>query len=288
MGLRKALLAVVVSLSALIVTPAQAGEPCALWERQVFAITTSGGLVEHTFCLDADRTVSRWVTENVVATSGWDQVSTAFWSGEEKTAGVYYRVVGHGLYWSRDLRSWQQIGTTTDWSRYTSLISAAPGVIYATEPSGAVLRLTHLGWQDGADTWAGKEPAGSLPGGSVLLGSTRDGFAALTNSGIENVVTLWTDGFGTVRLRITVPVGVEPTSVVPFDLQQKYRNSGFGLTTAGRLVVLLPINCAKLKRDWRADDETGGGYRKIFGGGYLQRGVAPVEWQCGGPGGPVN
>ncbi|MEU0883848.1 hypothetical protein ABZ345_35035 [Lentzea sp. NPDC005914] len=288
MGLRKVLLAVAVSLSALIVTPAQAAEPCPLWERQVFAITASGGLVEHAFCLDADRTVSRWVRENVVATSGWDNVSTAFWSGEVYGVGVYYRVIGPALYWSGDLVSWQRIGATTDWSRFTSLISTQPGVIYAVEPSGAVRRLTHLGWQNGADTWAGSVAAGNLPGGSVLLGHPRDGFAALTSAGLENVVTVWSDDFGVVKLRITVPVGVDPASVVPFDLQQKYRNSGFGLTSAGKLVVLLPINCGKLKRDWRADDETGGGYRKIFGGGYQQRGVAPVEWQCAGPGGPAN
>ena len=286
MGLRKVLLAFVMLLT--VVTPAEAAEPCAVWERQVFAITASGGLVEHAFCLDADRTVSRWVRENVVATSGWDNVSTAFWSGEVHGVGVYYRVIGQGLYWSSDLQSWQQIGATTDWSRFTSLVSGAPGVIHAVEPSGVVLRLTHLGWQTGADTWAAGVTAGTLPAGSVLLGHTRDGFAGLTSTGLENVVNLWPEDFGAVKLRLTVPPGVDRSSVVPFDLEQKYRNSAFGLTATGRLVVLLPTNCTKLKRDWRADDETGAGYRKIFGGGYLQRGALPVEWQCGGPGGGGN
>src|SRR5690348_5835670 len=106
MGLRKVLLAFVMLLT--VVTPAEAAvEPCAVWERQVFAITASGGLVEHAFCLDADRTVSRWVRETVVATSGWDQVSTVFWSGESHSVGVYYRVIGSKLYWSSDLQSWQ-------------------------------------------------------------------------------------------------------------------------------------------------------------------------------------
>ncbi|MET8764230.1 hypothetical protein [Lentzea sp. NPDC004782] len=283
MGLRKVLLAFVVSLSALIATPAQAAEPCGVWERQVFAITAAGGLVEHDFCLDANRTVTRWVRENVVATSGWDQVSTAFWSGETNGDGVYYRVIGPRLYWSKNLQSWQQIGATADWSRYTSLISTEPGVIYATEPSGAVLRRTHLGWQNGADTWSADVRAGTLPGGSALLGRTVDGFVGLTSSNVENVVNLWPDGFGAVKLRITVPAGVERTTVVPFDLK-KYRTSGFGLTTGGRLVLLLPTSCAQPKRDWRADDETGGGYRKIFAGGYLHPNASPVEWQCGAPG----
>jgi len=281
MGLRKVLLAVVLLLT--VVTPAEASEPCALWERQVFGVTAEGGLVEHRFCLEANRTISRWSGERVVATEGWGEVTTAFWSGYEHGAGVYYRVVGSGLFWSSDLVAWQQIGRATDWSAFTSLTSPQPGVVYGTEPSGVVRRWEHTGWRDGTDSWAPETVATKWPQGSVLYGHTRAGFIGFT--GIANV---WRDDFSSSALRITVPPGVDRGTIVPFDLEQKYPNSAFALTSAGRLVTLLPGSCAKLERPWRADDETGGGYRRIFAGGYVRNGTGPVEWQCGGPGTPVN
>lgn len=289
MGLRKVLLAVAMLLT--VVTPAAADEdnPCPLWERTVFGITTEGGLVEHRFCLDANRTMSRWTGDRVVATSGWGDVTAAFWSGHVHGTGAYYRVVGGGLFWSRDLQSWQRIGGKTNWSAYTSLISTEPGVIYATEPSGVVHRWVHLGWEDGANTWAGDSVAGSLPGASRLLGQTRDGFVGTDGTGTGNLVSVWPDGFASVRMRIVVPPGVDRATVVPFDLEQQYPDSAFGLTPVGKIVVLLPTGCQKLNRVWKADDETGGGYRSIFAGDYLRHGAGPVEWQCEGPPGtPVN
>ncbi|KJK51023.1 hypothetical protein UK23_08565 [Lentzea aerocolonigenes] len=284
MGLRKVLLAFVMLLT--VVTPAEAYEPCALWERQVYAVTGDGALVEHTFCLDANRStgLSRWTGDRVVARSGWDEVTTAFWSGHEHGDGVYYRVVGSGLYWSSDLTSWQQIGRKTDWSAFTSLTSPEPGVIYGTESSGAVRRWEHSGWQDGADTWGAASTTAVLPKGSVLYGHTYAGF--IGNSGTVNV---WGPDFTRSKLRITVPDGVDRGAIVPFDLEQRYPNSAFALTSnGGKLVLLLPGTCAKLERPWVAGDETGGGYVLLFAGGYQRHGTGPVEWQCGGPNGPVN
>jgi hypothetical protein len=281
MGLRRVLLAVAMLLT--VVTPAEAAEPCALWERQVLAVTAEGGLVEHSFCLEANRAISRWSDERVIATSGWGDVTTAFWSGYEHGTGVYYRVVGSGLFWSGDLVSWQQIARRTDWSRFTSLISTEPGVVYGTESSGAVRRWEHTGWQDGSDTWAPESAAGTLPQGSVLYGRTRDGFVAASST-----VNVWREGFAASRLRITVPPGVDRSAIVAFDLEQKYPNSAFALTFTGSLALLLPASCAKLERPWKADDEIGGGYRYLFAGGYTRHGAGPVEWQCGGPGTPGN
>ncbi|MFI6095700.1 hypothetical protein ACIA8G_09115 [Lentzea sp. NPDC051213] len=290
MGLRKVVLAVVVGLATLFIRPAVAdpGEPCSLWERQVYAITTTGGLVEHGFCLEANRTVSRWAGERVVATSGWGEVSQAFWSGTVHGTGVYYRVDAGVLQWSSDLQSWQRIGAWIDWSTVTSLTSAEPGVIYGTEPSGKVRKWVHLGWQDGTDTWGRTSVVGTLPPASALLGQTRDGFIGIDGTGLGDVVHVWPEGFATTSFRISVPPGVERGRLVPFDLQQRYPNSAFALTSAGRLALLLPVKCEKLDRAWRADDETGGGYRQIFAGGYVEHGTGPVEWQCTGPGKPGN
>lgn len=281
MGLRKVLLAFVMLLS--MVTPAEAFEPCALWERQVFGITAEGGLVEHTYCLDANRTVSRWSGERVVATSGWGEASTVFWSGNEHGTGVYYRVVGSGLFWSGDLESWRQLAPGIDWSAFTSLTSSAPGVIYSTEYSGVVRRWEHTGWQSGADTWARPTTPATLAAGTALYGHTRAGFLGTAKAA---TVAVWNDDFVASKLRYTVPEGVDRSTIEPFDLEQKYPNSAFALTFGtGRIVVLLPTWCTKVERPWQAGDETGGRYTYLFAGGYIQHGSGPVEWQCNGPGG---
>ncbi|MET9633354.1 hypothetical protein ABZX92_38435 [Lentzea sp. NPDC006480] len=283
--MRKVLLAFAMLLT--MVTPAEAFEPCYLWGRQVFGITAEGGLVEHSFCLDANRSagVTRWSGQNVVATSGWGDVSAVFWSGEKYSYGVYYRVVGSGLFWSADLRDWQQIGIKTDWSKFTSLTSAAPGVIYGTEFSGAVHRWEHLGWQDGTNSWGPETVAARMPVGSVLRGHSRDGFIADTGT-----VNIWSDTFTKSKIRLTVPDGVEGSTIAPFDLAERYPNSAFALTTSGsKLVLLLPGTCAKLERPWLAGDEIGGGYTSVFVGGWQKpRGTGPVEWQCDGPPGGAN
>lgn len=288
MGLRKVLLAFAMLLS--VVTPAKASEPCALWERQVYAITTEGGLVEHMFCLDANRVagMTRWGGERVIATSGWGDVSTAFWSGDVHGGGVYYRVVGSGLFWSADLQTWRQIRRGTDWSGFTSLISSEPGVIYGTEPSGAVRRWVHVGWQNGLDRWGDDSMEAALPARSRLLGYTGNGFVGVDSTDPSDIVNVWLSNFITNWVRMAVPPGVDRDRLVPFDLEQRYLNSAFGLTAAGKVVVLLPIGCKKFMRAWKADDETGsGGYRYIFAGGYGRpRGAGPVEWQCGGSSGP--
>lgn len=285
MGLRKVLLAVVMLLT-VVVTPAQAYEPCYLWERQVYAVTGDGALVEHKFCLDANRSagLSRWTGDRVVARSGWDEVTTAFWSGHEHGDGVYYRVVGSGLFWSSDLTSWQQIGRNTDWGALTSLTSPEPGVIYGTERSGVVRRWEHTGWQSGTDKWGSETAAATLNHGIVLYGHTRAGFI-----GYSGTVGVWSENFVRSKLRITVPEGVFPGAIVPFDLEQRYPNSAFALTAGGgKLVLLLPGTCTNLERPWVASDETGGGYSYFFAGGYVRNGAGPVEWQCDGPHGPVN
>ena len=284
MGLRKFLLAFVMLLT--VVTPAEAFEPCALWERQVYAVTAEGGLVEHRFCLDANRTISRWSGERVVATSGWADVTTAFWSGQEHGSGVYYRVVGSGLDWSRDLELWQQLAPGIDWGAYTSLISTEPGVIYGTERSGLVRRWQHTGWQDGADTWGRQSVAATLPEGTALAGHTSIGFLG---GGTSTTVNVWSDSLTRSKLRYLVPDGVDRGTIVPFDLEQKYPNPAFARTFAGDLVVLLPTSCSKADRPWKAGDRTGGGYSYLFTGNYLPNGHGPVEWQCDGPPGtPAN
>jgi hypothetical protein len=280
MGLRKVLLAFVMLLT--MASPAEAFEPCYLWGRSVFGITAEGGLVAHSFCLDANRSpgVTRWSGQNVIAASGWDDVSTVFWSGEKYSSGVYYRVVGSGLFWSSDLANWRQVGAKTDWSSFSSLTSAEPGAIYGTEPSGAVHRWEHTGWRDGADTWGREAVVATMPAGSVLDSHTGAGFIADTGT-----VNVWSDTFTRSKIRLVVPDGVDRATIAPFDLAERYPNSAFGLTSSGsKLVLLLPGTCAKLERPWVAGDEIGGGYRSIFVGGYQKpHGTGPVEWQCDGP-----
>jgi len=165
MRLRSVLLALVMAVS--VATPAQAAEACSRFERQVYGITAEGGLVEHGFCLDPERTTfSRWGDERVVAASGWGDVTAVFWSGNVYEDGVYYRVAGQGLFWSKDLQSWHQLRRGTDWSRFTSLISTEPGVLYGTEASGAVRRFAHVGWQDGLDRWGDDSRQAELPAGA--------------------------------------------------------------------------------------------------------------------------
>ncbi|MEV6238177.1 hypothetical protein [Lentzea sp. NPDC051838] len=285
MGLRKVLLAFALMLT--MVTPAEAFEPCYLRGRVVYAITAEGGLVAYNLCLDPNRAtgLSRWTAEGVLATSGWGDVTTAFWSGEENTPGVTYRVVGSDLFWSSDFEIWQRIGAGTDWSAYTSLTSGEPGVIYGTEPSGAVHRWVHTDWEGGSDTWGQETVAATMPRGSVLYGHTRAGFIANTGT-----VGIWSDTFVKSKARLTIPEGVDPASVEPFDLAQRYPNSAFALTSSGgKLVVMLPGPCTKLERPWTAGDEIGGGYTYVFAGGYTKpRGSGPVEWQCDSPVGPSN
>ncbi|MET8765014.1 hypothetical protein [Lentzea sp. NPDC004782] len=291
MGLRKLLVAVVACLSALLVVPAPAGAvaSCGKWERRVFAITATGGLVQHTFCLDANRTtMSRWTSESVVATTGWADTATAFWSGKlHDSGGVYYRVSAStgALLWSNDLTSWRYVGTGRDWRDYTSLISTEPGVIYGTDRYGVLHRWAHLGWRDGSNQWSDDVPLQGSPG-ARLLGSTSDGLVGVPN--VPNVVQVWTPSLA-AKFRIFVPPGVDPNRLVPFDLELRFRNSAFGLTSAGRIVVLLPTVCAEADRMWKADDETGaGGYRLIFAGNYVPY-SGPVEWQCNGmTPGPAN
>ncbi|HEX8866434.1 MAG TPA: hypothetical protein VF821_12335, partial [Lentzea sp.] len=227
MGLRKVLLAFAMLLT--MVTPAEAFEPCYLWGRSVFGITAEGGLVAHSFCLDANRSpgVTRWSAQTVLATTGWEDVSTAFWSGEKYSAGAYYRVVGSGLFWSGDLQNWQRIGAKTDWSSFSSLTSSEPGVIYGTEHSGAVRRWEHKGWEDGADTWGRETVAATMPAGSVLYGHSRDGFIANTGT-----VNIWSDTFAKSKIRLTVPDGVDRDTIAPFDLAERYPNSAFALTSS--------------------------------------------------------
>ncbi|TWP47019.1 hypothetical protein FKR81_33765 [Lentzea tibetensis] len=274
-------------MSATVVTPALADpppDPCALWERQVYAITTAGGLVEHRFCLETNRDASRWAGEQVVAREGWADVAAVFWSGVRHGTGVYYRVSATtgGLYWSADLLSWQQVGAS-DWRGFTSLISTEPGVIYGTDKAGAVHRWVHSGWQDGADTWDGERIV-ALSGASRLIGDTREGIIGLTGDG---TVTAWTATgrvVGRTKLRITVPDIVAPEQIVAFDLSPKYPTSAFAITTTGRLAVLMPTSCESNNRVWRVDEEKGSGYRKVFTGGYVANGQGPVEWQCVAPG----
>jgi hypothetical protein len=291
MGLRKLLVAAAACLSALLVVPAPAGAagPCGKWERRVFAITATGGLVQHTFCVDAWRnTTSRWTGESVVATTGWADTATVFWSGKvHDFGGVYYRVSASSgaLFWSKDLLSWRQIGAGRDWRAYPSLISTEPGVLYGTDAAGVLRRWAHLGWQDGSDQWGAEVPITQLRG-ARLLGSTSDGFVGVTDE--PNFAHVWASGLAP-KFRIFVPPGVDRNRLVPFDLELRYRNSAFGLTSTGRIVVLLPTACEQADRAWKADDETGpGGYRLIFAGNYLPY-AGPVEWQCNDtPPGPVN
>ncbi|MGW4210584.1 hypothetical protein ACWEIJ_21515 [Lentzea sp. NPDC004789] len=291
MGLRRLLIAAAVGLSALLVVPPPAGavERCPKWERKVFAITATGGLVQHTFCVDATRkSTSRWTGERVIATGGWSDTATVFWSGKgHDFGGVYYRVSASTgtLFWSNNLTSWRKIGADRDWRAYTSLLSTEPGVIYGTDASGTLRRWTHLGWQDGSDQWGAEVPVSGLAG-ARLLGSTADGFVGMTAA--PNVVQVWTLGL-TSKFRIFVPPVVELSRLVAFDMEQRYPNSAFGLTADGKIVVLVPNGCAQGDRLWQADDQTGGGYRLIFLGAFVPYGGGPVEWQCGNtPPGPVN
>jgi len=102
-------------------------------------------------------------------------------------------------------------------------------------------------------------------------------------AGPADLVNVWLSTFVTTE-QLVVPPGVNRGRLVPFDLELRFPDSAFGLTAAGRLVVLLPIGCDRSRRAWKADDETGrGGYRYIFAGNYRRHAVGPVEWQCGGP-----
>ncbi|GLZ35032.1 hypothetical protein Lesp02_72190 [Lentzea sp. NBRC 105346] len=258
----------------LLGTPALAdpSTPCGLWERQVYAVTNDGGLVRHTFCLDANRTESRWMNERVVATTGWADVSTVFWSGTRYDRGVFYRVSATDgtLHESADLQSWQQV-SPADWRGFTSLISPEPDVVYGTDPSGTVRRWVR--WRE--------EKVGVLPEGSRLLGRTEDGFAGIDGTD-PGVVSVWPGELGKFRIRITAPSTVDPARAVPFDLGQKYPTSAWTVTTTGRLADVVPVSCAKLGRTWQVDEETGGGYRLVFAGDYTPNGQGPVEWQCVG------
>jgi hypothetical protein len=148
---RFTLIAVVaVSAATLAVTPALAdpgpdpSPECALWERRVYAMTTDGGLVEHKYCLDVTRVVSRWTSSRVVATEGWADTSAVFWSGERYGDGAFYRVSASlgRLYWSRDLSSWQQVskGSTTD-QNFELTFDVSVFDLFASWCSGATLVL---------------------------------------------------------------------------------------------------------------------------------------------------
>jgi hypothetical protein len=290
--LRRGTLIAVVAMSAATtaVTPALAdpgpapASDCKLWERQVYAITTAGGLVEHDYCLEASRVVSRWTGSRVIAATGWEDTSAVFWSGDRYNDGVFYRVSASfgRLYWSRDLSSWQPVSRTslTDWRRFTSLVSPEPGVIYGTDKSGAVHRWVHTGWQDGTGTLADDGVVGVLPGASRLFGQTDDGLIGLDGTGADAVASAWSPEFVKSSLRITIPPTVLTERIVPFDLGFKYPTSAFALSNAGSLAVLLPGNCAKSTRTWLVHEEIGNGYRQVFAGGYVRHGQGPVEWQC--------
>jgi hypothetical protein len=289
---RFTLIAVVaVSAATLAVTPALAdpgpdpSPECALWERRVYAMTTDGGLVEHKYCLDVTRVVSRWTSSRVVATEGWADTSAVFWSGERYGDGAFYRVSASlgRLYWSRDLSSWQQVskGSTTDWRAFTSLVSPEPGVIYGTDKSGAVRQWAHYGWQDGTGTVTDSRVVAMLPKASRLLGQTDDGFVGLDGTNTDAVASTWSVRFIRGPVRITVPHTVALSEqVVPFDLGNRYPTSAFALTNAGTLAVLIPRGCSTPDRTWDLSEEIGDGYRQVFAGGYVRNGAGPVEWQC--------
>jgi hypothetical protein len=291
--LRRTVLAVIIVMGASVVTPALADPPddsCGVWERQVYAITETGGLVENDYCLDANRVVSRWVGHRVVATSGWADTATVFWSGQKYEQGAFYRVSASdgALHWSRDLVSWHQVAafSNVDWRSFTSLMSSEPGVIHGTEKSGNVRRWYHDGWLTGADTWVDEGIVAVLPKASRLFGQAKDGFVGVDGTNANGVVSVWSTDFVRPHLRITVPSTVPSQQLVPFDLGNKYPTSAFGVTSAGRLAVMLPASCGKNTRTLRIDEETGTGFRLAFAGGYNHRGSTPVEWQCARPGIP--
>lgn len=86
--------ATVVSGLTWVVAPATAGgsDGCARAERAVYGITTSGGLVQHAFCLDDSPSGHLWLDSTTVADSGWDDTAYSFWSGATGSPGVIYRV----------------------------------------------------------------------------------------------------------------------------------------------------------------------------------------------------
>jgi hypothetical protein len=280
--------------------PAVAGEPptpdsCALWERKVLAVTVDGGLSGTMFCLEPSMTAPRWGTTTVIATKGWKDTQAVFWSGEVGGRGVYYRVLSSSpqLYWSQDLENWRPVGATgaaasrglgpapqLDWRAFRSFTSPHPGVIYGTDLDGVVHRWAHTGWQSGVDTWGPAQTPVALAKGSLLLGATEEGYLGLDATQSGAVLSDWhTEEFSKGDLRITVPAEIVPEQVVPFTFG-KYRTSGFALTRAGRVALLLPENCSPLARKWYVQSEVAGKARLVFAGDYHHIGSGPVEWQC--------
>jgi hypothetical protein len=268
--------------------PAASADPppaCGIGQRQVYAITVTGGLVEHTFCPDPDhaRAGSRWVGSRVVSTTGWSDASAVFWSGVDRDHGAFYRVSATtgGLYWSADLQSWRQVAafSLTDWRGYRSFMSPQPGVLYGTDKAGVVHQWIHLGWQTGADTWGPAGVAGAVSKGSRLLGETREGLIGLDAAQPGAVVSNWSESFVQGKLRITVPAAVVPEQIAPFEFAS-YRTSAFALTRGGRLALLLPVSCQADVRTWYVTDETGEQYRQVFAADSSVRDPLPVEWQC--------
>jgi hypothetical protein len=267
-------------------TPAHAGTPpdsCGRWSRQVYAITTSGGLTAETICLDPAMAVQQWTHTQVIATSGWGDTYAALWSGEQHGSGrLYYRVAAStgALYWSRDLTTWKDVGQSLgDWRRFTSIISPAVGVLDVLDDQGSVFQLTETDWVTGSDVWTETRLTSAF-GADQLVGADGESpFLGMARGATARLVGLTADG-AAGPLQITVPQGVVPAQVAPFSFA-RYRTAAMAITLTGRLALLLPIDCSGDHRIWAVKTSTGAQYAKLFLGEYLPvPGEGPVEWQC--------
>jgi hypothetical protein len=248
--------------------------------EQVYGISHTGDLIVQAFC---ETPGAAYLPPRTLASFG-AQVPQLFYGGQlpDHTVIIYGVGSDGALRWYRENPWTGRLGPGVvigsqfgDWRRYQHLQSAGNGDLSGVDAAGRMWRWAHLGWEDGADTWAveapedlGKECVGARP---VFAG--RDGPERY--AGVEGSSYVYCRHDGTARTASLLPVGVEAaTMAVGPGVTYALRQSDHRLT---RLVLDVTTSPPR----WHTD-AVAQAFSAIFTGMSIRAAGGPVfryEWQ---------